>query len=118
MSIEQLAAILLLLHFVSGIFIALVIKRQWGLFKQTIDNTLLNYRKVLFVLSIVIFVGNLNPIFIDAVTILGSGGGRPENVKAISISYAVSNAVVALISAVLIFILYKMAADATKDKDD
>jgi len=118
MDIRYLASILLALHLISGVFIALVIKRQWGLFKDMIDHSLLVYRKVLFALSCVIFLGNLNPILINLQTILFGPGARPAKLQPISISYAVSNAVVAMISAILIFILYKMAADATSKKDN
>lgn len=114
MDIKYLAAILLALHIVSGYFIALVLLRQWQLFKQPIDHTLRNYRRVLFALSSVIFLGNLNPIIIDLQTIIIGPGSRPPVLQAISISYAVSNAVVAMISAILIYILYKMAGDANK----
>lgn len=115
MSIEAFAALLMAFHVVSGVFIGLVIKRQLGLFKSTIHANLRTYRRVLFALSVVIFAGNLNPILIDFVTFMGGAEGRPTSVKAVSISYAVSNAVVAMISAILIYILYRMASDASSN---
>lgn len=119
MDIQTLASILVTLHIVSGIFIGMVLKRQWGLFKHAIEDGLSAYRKVFFTLSLIIFLGNLNPIVIDVKTILTGPGGRPAHVSAISISYAVSNALVAVISSFLVYMLYRMASDwADKlDKD-
>ena len=114
MDIKTLASILITLHLISGVFIVLVLKTQWGLFKTQIAKPLRTYRKVLFALSLVIFIGNLNPILIDAQTLLSNTTQRPTHLKPISISYATSNALTALISSVLIYILYRMAGDATK----
>ncbi len=111
-SIILLASILLVFHVVSTILIALVIKRQWKLFRVPIPkeyssdaSSIRKFRKLLFFLSIAILIGNIIPIVIDVLTLFIETG-RPANLRIISIFYSVSNATTALISATLVWLLY------------
>lgn len=118
-SIETLALILMLAHLASDVFMARVLYRQWGLFKITYDDygipqnitrDIKRFRMTLFVLSCIVFAGNTVPIIIDAVTFFASNPlNRNPTVPLISLLYAVSNALTALISAYLIFTLYRIA---------
>jgi len=100
------------------VFIYGVIRKQWALMKLPVENEIRHFRWVLFLLSVAILIGNIIPIFVDTLTILfNNPTGRPPQVRPISVMYALSNALTALISAYLIHTLYKLAAD-TKDVTD
>jgi hypothetical protein len=120
MSIQAIAATLLIARAVSMIFIVTVMYRQYKLFGTQIDFQLVpnltkmqrrnvyRIRRILFCLSVIILLGNLVPILIDAVTLFYNPG-RPANVKAISVAYAYSNALTAMFSAIMIWTLYRIA---------
>lgn len=128
-SIQIIAGFLLIARLVSVIFIGIILKLQWGLFKREIDFRLVpnltKYerrkvylaRKVLFALAVIIFCGNFIPIIIDTITLLGNDLSRPANLKAISVLYAGSNALTAMFSAIFIWALYKVAGLTTSDQD-
>lgn len=111
-SITVIAGLLLVFRVVSDVLIALVIRRQWRLLKLPVpkeyredEKSIKKFRKILFFLSIAIFVGNAIPVVIDALTLFVETG-RPANLRAISIAYAFSNATTALVSATLVWLLY------------
>jgi hypothetical protein len=116
LSIKTLAIMLLIGHFGSVFFISFVIKRQLGLFRIPTVKALRHFRRTLFYLSMGIFLGNMIPITIDALTLFVNTG-RPQHVRGISIAYAMSNAIIELLSAYLVWKLYKLASD-TKDITD
>lgn len=123
-SIETLALILMIAHSASAVFMARVLLRQWGLFKiryddlgieQNLIRDIKGFRITLFVLSCIVFAGNIIPIVIDGITLFGGNSlHRNPTVPLISLMYAVSNALTALISAYLIYTLYRIA----KGSDD
>ena len=126
--IEILALILLLIHSGSVVYMINVIRKQWALMKLPPDVSVLidptseqieevkYFRRVLFVLSLVILIGNLIPIFVDLATIIfNNPTGRPDHVKIISLMYALSNALTELISAYLINLLYRLSLVAESD---
>lgn len=120
-NISTLAWILIVCHSGSVIFMTFVLRRQYTLFSHDITyddarfeqkdiGRIKRFRLGLFLLSCVVLLGNVVPIAIDAITILGDNSvGRPTHVHTISILYAVSNALTALISAYLISTLYRIA---------
>jgi hypothetical protein len=128
-SIQTLAAILILAHIGSGIFMTVVISKQYRLFSRSItpddalyqDNDIKkikNFRLRLFLLSGVILGGNTIPILIDGITIFSHNAlHRNPHVPLISIAYAASNALTALVSAYLINTLYRIAQSAN-DPDE
>lgn len=112
MSIVLIAGLLLIFRVVSDILIAQVIRRQWRLLKLPVpeayredEKSIKKFRKILFLLSIAIFIGNAIPIVIDALTLFVETG-RPAELRAVSVAYAFSNATTALISATLVWLLY------------
>jgi hypothetical protein len=109
LSIKELAALLLIGHFSSMLFIIRVLYRQFRLFKIRTTVELNHFRKVLFTLSIVIMIGNVIPISIDILTLF-INLGRPTHIRLISVLYALSNAVVEFASAYLVWKLYQLAA--------
>lgn len=116
MSIETLAMILATAHIGSAIFIGRVIQKQYRLVRlplqgnytsQTIKDVK-HFRLVLLALSLVIFFGNIIPVAIDVITLATDNSlGRNPSVRPISIMYAVSNALTALVSAFLVWIIYR-----------
>lgn len=119
-SLQIIAAFLLLARVGSDIYIGIVLKKQWRLLRSPIKNAaqypltymkkLRRFRMVLFTLSIVIFFSNVVPIVIDLITVIGIDQGRPNALRTISIMYATSNALGAFFSAYLINTLYRLAA--------
>lgn len=115
-SIITLAGILLLARIGSQLFIITVIRKQYALSKLPIYPEIKHFRNVLFILSLVLFVGNFIPITIDLATLF-TETGRPAQLGAVSVLYTVSVAIVSLLSAYLIHKLYKLA-DTTKQVND
>lgn len=127
--LQLIAFFLLIARIISVIFICLVIRKQAGLFGKTLDIEAVPYltrlqirnvyliRRVLFILSLVILAGNLVPIVIDAITLFNNDLGRPTNLRAISIAYAFSNALTAMVSAIMIWTLYKLAGLGANTED-
>ena len=110
LSIKILAVCLLSLHAISSIYIYGVLRKQVALLKAPITPALKHFRYVLLSLSVVIFIGNIVPIVIDGLTLFVNTG-RPANLRIVSILYAFSNALTALVSAYLIHTLYRLAAN-------
>lgn len=116
MSLKVIATILLIERLISAAFITMVIRRQIALFKMAASDTLQNFRRVLFYLSLAIFVGNFIPILIDALTIAANLEGR-SNPAPIGIAYAISNASTAMLSSIFVWVLYRMAAQSVFEED-
>lgn len=120
-SIQIIAIFLLIARLISVVFILIVLRLQWRLFKTSIDFSMVpnlsNFakrqvylaRKVLFVLAVAVFLGNMVPIVIDTITIFNDNLGRPQELQAISVAYASSNALTAMFSAILVWALYRIA---------
>lgn len=120
-SIQIIATILLLARLISVFFILRVLLLQFRLFGTKIDFTLVPnltkmqrrhvylMRRILFGLSVVILLGNIVPIIIDTITITANTLGRPAELRPISVMYAFSNAITAMVSAIMIWVLYQVA---------
>lgn len=109
MSIQTLAAILLIGRLTSVVFILMVLKRQLALFHHPIDDHIRNFRVMLFALACVIFLGNMVPILIDTLTVFSDV--TRNNPSSIGIAYAFSNNITSLVASIFIWLLYRMAAD-------
>lgn len=120
LDIKTIALCLLIARLISVTFIVLVLVRQYRLFGLPIDFSLVpgisklekrsvyRLRRVLFTLSVVIFLGNMIPILIDCLTLFIETS-RPAHVHTISIMYAFSNSLTAMFSAIMIWLLYRVA---------
>ena len=117
MDIKVLATILIIGHLVSVTFILLVLKKQYGLFKLSIDHNIKVFRRVLFFLSIAIFMGNIIPITVDGLTIFNHIQRSTNHVNAVGLWYSMSNMLTAIFSSLLIWTLYLLAA-RTQDNND
>lgn len=117
MDIKLIALLLLLARVGSATFIFLVLRKQAQLMQYSITPALQSFRRVLFAISMIIFLGNFVPIFIDIVTILDNVE-RPQP-RTIGIIYGFSNAITALIASILIWLLYRLAGrTAVTTQDD
>lgn len=114
--IKILAVVLLTTHAGSAVFIFNVLRKQALLLRMPIDSYLKHFRIILFALSLAIFAGNIIPIFIDGATLFVNLGRTPS-VRPISVLYAISNALTAFISAYLIHMLYRLAANEKEVTD-
>lgn len=94
----------------------LVIRRQWGLFKLHIDPELLRFRKILFTLTLGIFIGNFVPLAIDILSIVYTIG-RPHQIGPITVLYTFSASAMSMLSSYLAWRLYGLAEDAKKMTD-
>jgi hypothetical protein len=116
LDIQTLAGILLAGRLVSVTFLVLVLIKQWRLLKLYVEPEIRGYRKLLFVLSCIILVGNFIPIVIDTATLFVETNRNP-NVRSLSIMYALSNSATAAISAATIWLIYRTAG-RRQDIDD
>lgn len=115
--IELYASFLLVIRIISMTFIFMVLKRQWGLFKIPIQDearidkkAARHFRRVLFILALIIFIGNIIPAGIDIMTLITDNTGRPRIVQPISVLYTMTASGTALLSSYLIWRLYRLAA--------
>ena len=120
LDIKTIALCLLIARLISVTFIVMVLVRQYRLFGLPIDFSLVpgisklekrsvyRLRRVLFTLSVVIFLGNMIPILIDSLTLFVETS-RSAHVHTISIMYAFSNSLTAMFSAIMIWLLYRVA---------
>lgn len=105
MDIKTIALTLLILRLIAVYFMSLVLKRQLGLLRDNYSPELRGTRIILFVLAMVIFVGNFVPILIDTLTIFGSVA-RSQPLT-IGITYAYSNALTAAVAGITFWLLYR-----------
>lgn len=117
MSIQELAALLLIGRLVSTGFILAVIRLQWRLLKLPIRKSLRGMRRVLFAISLVVLLGNIIPITIDILTIFADIPRTSGNPKPIGIGYAISSNLSSLLQAIFIWLLYRLAARTALNED-
>jgi len=108
--LQLYASILLAIRVISVFFIVLVIKRQWALFKLPIHEDIKTFRIVLFLLSVAILIGNIIPIVVDVMALFGATN-RPDQIPTASVFYSFSNAITAVLSSILVWLLYCIAND-------
>lgn len=106
MDIQIISGILFILHAFAGGFMFSVIRRQLGLFKKYIDLELKNFRMVLFLLSISLFIYNLVPLIINFSNYMNESGECSLS----RFYYITVNALSSLTSSILIWTMYRMAA--------
>lgn len=110
-SIQIIAAILLIIRIFSIVFMSSVIRKQFRLFKLPIREEVRMFRVVLFILAIVILIGNAIPVIVDTVTLL-TDVPRSPFLSHLSVTYALSNAITSLSSSLLIWFLYRISEDS------
>lgn len=109
MNIQLLAALLLIGRVVAVCFNVLVINRQWKLRKLPTHPRLLQIRRVLSLLAILIFLGNLYPLFLDLYTLAHPDIRSTQTVNLVGVFYSLDNNLTFLFASILIWALYKIA---------
>lgn len=109
MDIKLLAFLLLAIRVVSDYFIILVLRRQWKLRKTTTHPRLMAYRKVLALLAILIFIGNIFPLMLDAYTLFFPLVRSSQTINPVGVAYSLDNSLTFMFASILIYVLYKLA---------
>lgn len=85
---------------VTIVFVFLVARLQWRLIRQNKGPKLQVYRIILFSLSVILLLGNIFPLLLDIKGIFGKGSFL------LLVLYVDSNAITALLAAVMMYYLY------------
>lgn len=109
MNIQLLAFLLLIGRLISEGFIIAVLRRQWKLRKTKTHPRLLKMRRVLTLLAILVFIGNLYPLWLDLYTLFNPGIRTSQNVNLVGVAYSLDNSWTFMIASILIWTLYKLA---------
>lgn len=110
MDIQLLAALLLIGRLVSEYFIVRVLIKQWEIRNTKTHPRLLAMRRVLSLLAILVFVGNLYPLWLDIYTLFIDTELRAsQTVGLYSVVYSLDNNLTFVIASILIWVLYKLA---------
>lgn len=109
MNIQVLAALLLVGRVISIMFNILVIRRQWVIRKIPTHPRLLNIRRVLSLLAILILLGNIYPFLLDIYTLFYPGVRSTQTVNFVGVAYSLDNNLTFMFASILIWTLYKLA---------
>lgn len=109
MNIQLLATLLLIGRLISDFFIILVLIRQWKIRKIATHPRLMSIRRVLFLLALLVFIGNIYPLLLDAITLFDPAVRTSQVVKVSGALYAVSTNLTFMFASILIWTLYKLA---------
>lgn len=109
MDIQLLAFILLLGRLISEGFIIAVIRKQWKVRKAPLHPKLRGLRKVLTLLAVLVFVGNIYPLLLDAYTLLHPDVRSIGTVNLVGTFYSLDNSLAFMLASVLIWTLYKLS---------
>lgn len=109
MDIQVLASLLLIGRLVSETFIIFVLRRQWQIRKSKTHPRLMQMRRVLTLLAILVFIGNLYPLFLDLYTLFYPGIRTSSTVNLVGTIYSLDNNLTFMFASILIWTLYKLA---------
>lgn len=107
---EFIAAVLLILRILGGFYLVKILRIQIGLLRKPINEEVWDFRRKLHYIILALFTGNLIPIILDALVVLqGVGIGSNIRTEPVLVVYAASNALIALLFAILLYKIYSMA---------
>lgn len=109
MDIQLLAFILLMGRLISEGFIIAVIRKQWKIRKAPIHPKLRGLRKVLTLLAVLVFIGNIYPLLLDIVTLFDAGIRTSQTVNLVGTIYSLDNNLTFMFASILIWTLYKLS---------
>lgn len=109
MNIQLLAFLLLVGRIISDLFIILVIRKQWKIRKIPTHPRLANIRRVLTLLAVLVFIGNIYPMLLDAFTLAYPGVRTRPNVNLVGVFYSLDNNLTFMFASILIWTLYKLS---------
>lgn len=108
MNIQLLAGLLLLGRLISEFFIIMVLRRQWQIRNTKIHPRLVKMRYVLTSLAVLVFVGNLYPLWLDAYTLYDSTVRTSQVINLKGVLYSLDNNITFMVASILIWTLYKL----------
>lgn len=109
MDIQLLAFILLLGRLISEGFIIAVIRKQWKVRKAPLHPKLRGLRKVLTLLAVLVFVGNIYPLLLDSYTLFNPDIRTSGVVNLVGTFYSLDNSITFMLASILIWTLYKLS---------
>lgn len=109
MNIQLLAFLLLIGRVISDIFIIMVLRKQWRIRKIPTHPRLQNIRRVLTLLAILVFIGNIYPLLLDLYTLFYPGVRTSQVVNPVGVLYSLDNNLTFMFASILIWALYKIS---------
>lgn len=109
MDIQLLAFMLLIGRLVSDGFIIAVLRKQWKIRKTRTHPRLMSIRRVLTLLAILVFVGNIYPLLLDAYTLVNAGVRTSPTANIVGVIYSLDNNLTFMFASILIWTLYKLS---------
>lgn len=109
MDIVPLAFILLVGRLISEAFIINVLIRQWKIRKTRTHPRLQQMRKVLALLAALVFLGNIYPLLLDAITLVMPEIRTSQHVNLQGVFYTLDNNLTFMFASILIWVLYKLS---------
>lgn len=109
MDIQLLATLLLIGRLISEGFIIAVIRKQWRVRNTQIHPRLKALRRVLTLLAVLVFFGNIYPLLLDAYTLYDSAVRTSQNVNLVGVFYSLDNSFTFMLASILIWTLYKLS---------
>ncbi len=109
MDIQLLASLLLIGRLISEGFIIAVLRKQWRIRNSPIHPRLRNLRKVLTLLAVLVFLGNLYPLLLDFYTLIDSGVRTSQTINLVGVFYSLDNNLTFMFASILIWTLYKLS---------
>ncbi len=109
MNIQVLAFLLLIGRLVSDLFIVLVLIRQWKIRRTRIHPKLMAIRRILSTLAMLVFIGNLYPLWLDLVTLFDPAIRTSQVVNLKGVIYSIDNNFTFMFASILIYMLYRLA---------
>lgn len=109
MDIQLLAGLLLAGRLISDGFIIAVLRKQWKLRKTKTHPKLMAIRRVLTLLAVLVFIGNLYPLFLDAYTLINADIRSSRTVNLVGVFYSLDNNLTFMFASILIWTLYKLS---------
>lgn len=109
MDIQVLAILLLIGRVVSMAFIFMVLLRQWQIRKAKTHPRLIAMRRVLALLALLVFAGNIYPLILDILTIVMPSIRSTQVINLAGVLYSVDNNLTFMFASILIWTLYRLA---------
>lgn len=109
MDIQLLAFLLLIGRLISEAFIVAVLRKQWRIRNSPIHPRLRNLRRVLTLLAVLVFVGNIYPLLLDAYTLIAPGIRTSPTANIVGVVYSLDNNLTFMFASILIWTLYKLS---------
>lgn len=109
MNIQLLAFLLLVGRLISDAFIVVVLLKQWKIRKIPTHPRLANIRRVLTLLAVLVFIGNIYPLLLDAFTLFYPGVRTSQSENLAGVFYSLDNNLTFMFASVLIWALYKIS---------